>query len=137
MRANNLAFRRMTYRQRFPVGDWFAIDVTPEPAGRWRCAVRNASPYPLFNARIHVGNVVYPLKDLLPGQSQSVAVSRPNDRGVPDETWSLSQFLVRNNGVALSGRLDGLRPGPQIGQVVQDRTQIDLVFFAKEALGKS
>jgi hypothetical protein len=137
MRANNLAFRRMTYRQRFPVGDWFAIDVKPTQSGRWQCTVRNASTYPLLNARVHVGDVEYPLMNLLPGQSRSVAISRPDERGTPEPTWSLSQFLIRNNGVALSGRIDGLRPGPQIGQVVQDRTQIDLVFFAKEALGKS
>ncbi|MGV3616170.1 MAG: hypothetical protein ACO1SV_12620 [Fimbriimonas sp.] len=137
MRANNLAFRRMNYRQRMPVGEWFSIDVEPTGNGKWRCTARNSGSYPLSAAKISVGSADHELGTLEPGQARTVTVDRPVGGADPGITWDVDQFLYRQNGVALVGTLDGVRPGPQLGQVVADRTKVNLVFFAKEALGKS
>lgn len=136
MRANNLAFRRMSYRQRVPVGDWFSVEVSPAGNGKWKCVARNNSDYPLQEAKISVGAKDTDLGVLKPGQSKSVTISKPTQEPEASVTWEVDQFLTRQNGIALVGTLDGIRPGPQLGQVVKDRTKISLVFFAKEALGK-
>lgn len=136
MRANNLAFRRMAYTQRVPVGEWFSLDVTPVGDGKWNCTARNTGTYPLREAKISYGSEDKDLGTLEPGQTKSVFIERPRKEGDGSITWDVDQFLLRQNGVALIGTLDDVRPGPQLGQVVKERTRIKLAFFAKEALGK-
>lgn len=136
MRANNLAFRRMSYRQRVPVGDWFSLEISPKADGKWTCTARNNGELPLLDAKIAVGATDLPIGELKPGQTKSVTIERPKQGAEAAVVWEVDQFLTRQNGVALLGTLDGLKPGPQLGQVVKDRTKINLVFFAKEALGK-
>ena len=136
MRANNLAFRRMAYTQRMPIGEWFSLDVTPKGNGVWTCTLRNGSTYPLRNARLCYGASAQEVGTLEPGQTRTLDITRPANAVVENVTWDVNQFLARQNGVALTGILDGVRPGPQLGQVVNERTQIRMAFFAREALGK-
>jgi hypothetical protein len=49
----------------------------------------------------------------------------------------LSQFLVRSNGLALTGNLFGLRPGPQLGDEVKDSAGLSLAFITNERLKNS
>lgn len=135
MSANNLAFKQVTYRQKVPVGQWFSISVKKKDARHGTCVVQNNSPYDLLAGQLYVSDTRVAMGTLASGEKKSY----PYDLNLGGTEFSgvsdFSQFLVRNQNIAITGTIHGFRPGPQLGQVVEPRTQIQLGFVAKEALG--
>ena len=128
--ASNLAFREMSYVQRFPSVDWFRFEVI-DPK---HLKVTNLSTHAFSG---DLTNGPYRSKDfaLAPGASYTVEVAT----GPVAETKNLdgtdTRWLTRSNGrIALSGIIEGFRPGPQIGTEVTRRSQIYVVAFAKARL---
>jgi len=135
MSANNLAFKQVTYRQKVPVGSWFSISVDRENRSRGTCTIQNKSPYDLNAATLYVSDTRVEVGALKSGEKKKVAYNL--DLGGTEFTGvgDFTQFLTRDQNVAITGMLEGFRPGPQLGQQVDARTQIRLGFMAKEALG--
>jgi hypothetical protein len=130
LRANNLAFREITYRQREPsAGEWFKV----RHVQRGKVfEVSNTGPYTLDKGVLYIGKRGYSLKTpLAPGQKRRVSA------GVEaEDVWSPTTSLnsvVTSKTLALSGKLIGIRPGPQIGKEVAARTDVRYVFVSQEA----
>jgi len=136
MHANNLAFREIAYRQRVPVSDWFSIEFRKDGKNKGVATVRNTGPYVLDHASVVTGGAEVPLTaPLQPGESKIVTVIPQPDTGANSGESDLKVLLNRNRGAALTGSIVGLQPGPQLGKPVQGRTAIQMILFAKEALG--
>jgi len=135
MSANNLAFKQVTYRQKVPVGNWFSISLHKVSSSRGTCTVTNESPYDLNQAVLYVSDTRVDMGTLRAGEKKAVNynldLGGTEFSGVSDFT----QFLTRNQNIALGGMVYGFRPGPQLGEQVSARTQVRLGFVAKEALG--
>ncbi|MEZ0326769.1 MAG: hypothetical protein ACAH95_12780 [Fimbriimonas sp.] len=130
LRANNLTFREINYRQREPAaGDWFKIRQIQR--GKLFEVVNN-SPYTLEKAVICVGKRAFPITGTLaPGQKLKVSAGKDST-----EAWEQGPSfagIMTSKTLGLSGKLKGLRPGPQIGKEVAARTEIRYVFISREA----
>jgi hypothetical protein len=131
MKANNLAFRQVTFRQRFPASRWFNVETRRLGNSRVRCTVRNDSQFTLEDGRVLLGSNERPIKELKPGESvvvEGLIQPRLNDTPGPQD---LRPFVSRYQQVALVGMLRSFRPGPQLGQEVGGRTRIRLAYFAQ------
>jgi len=135
MSANNLAFKQVTYRQKVSVGKWFSVSVKKTDGRHGVCIVQNNSPYDLVDGQLYVSDTRVQMGKLSSGERKSYAydlnLGGTEFSGISD----FSQFLVRNQNIAVTGTIQGFRPGPQLGQEVGPRTQIQLGFVAKEGLG--
>jgi hypothetical protein len=131
MRANNLAFREIRYQQKLNAGDW--IELQPSKSdGVVRCTVTNRSPYTLRDAHFVFDRRSAPIAKLEPGESKQVSVSlRSSQQKVQgsDDDFFLSDVP------SVQGVISGLKPGPQIGSEVEDRTSIKVIAFANQGLG--
>jgi hypothetical protein len=125
----NLAFREVTYREHIQANQWF--DVHRLANGHF--SVTNNSNYVLTNARMVGGGGWQLLGDLKPQETREVSFAQPT-LSSDDLPARLSQFLVRSNGLALTGRLTGLRAGPQLGDEVKDSAGLTLAFVTNERL---
>ncbi|HEY0866773.1 MAG TPA: hypothetical protein VGE01_05325, partial [Fimbriimonas sp.] len=127
MRAANLAFRELHYRQRVSAPGWFALRKLPQG----KVFVRNASPYTIEGAAVVLGFSRVDLGRLPPGQSRTVDASDP----LKEHSGIFGPKDVRNvtgptGGVALIGRVPGFRPGPLVGQEVASRKKVEIVVFS-------
>jgi len=131
MSTNNLTFRRLTYRQRVPISSWFHVQLSPAGETTARCEVTNSSSFTLRNAQIDVGANSLPIGDLPPGKKLAMTVSLARDGGTPANDQSdIHMFTLNKSRVALTGQLDGFRPGPQIGESIPGRSEIDFAMFS-------
>ncbi len=134
MPVNNLAFKEISFRQRFPVGSWFSIDAKRASKFVADVTVRNNSPYAVRDAYLMAAGQDYKIKDLEPGQTVTASIKHIS--GQPDSSGGLASFSARYGSVLLTGSLDGLRPGPQIGNEVAGRRRIEVAVFGKDMVGK-
>jgi hypothetical protein len=136
MQASNLAFKRVEYRQKVPIGKWFSISVNRTSANKGTCTIRNDSAYELGSATLYAGDAQYHLDKIAAGQSKTVPYDATYvaDQGVSPSS-DFTQFLARNREFAVVGLLNGYRPGPQLGTQVDSRTSVKLAFVGREALG--
>lgn len=131
LEANNLAFREMSYSQRIPNGDWFRFDAVDGDHVR----VENRSPY-RFEGSVAARSRDSILFDLMPGKSTVVKLNATPARStnvIPSITDPHS-FTDKDGRLALSGRIHGFRPGPQIGRPVQSQSGVDVIAFAQEKM---
>jgi hypothetical protein len=130
MRARNLSFTEMSYAQEFLERDWLQISKTPSG---WM--IVNQGPYVLRLPTLWVGhkdaNIVSTsmpasrISDFAPGQSRVV----PNHALQPPNSDTLNYTFSRDDTVMVTAEIEGFRPGPQIGDVVDSRTGINLVEY--------
>jgi hypothetical protein len=128
MPVNNLAFRQLTYRQRMGDPGWFQIEQE-RVGSEIKCRVTNRSPYALNGGSVCFGTRKIGLKDLRPGESHEVQGAYETKE--PDATQvglSVGSIAARQGAIVLTGELQGLRPGPQIGAEVPGRTSIHLAY---------
>ncbi len=129
--ANNLAFKRIVYRQRIPLSKWLNVKLEPAGGGTARCEVVNTGPYVLSDANLIVGGRAMSLGSIQPGQRQAVQVTFGSGGSSEDLTSDdVRRFTLRKDRVALSGTLEGFRPGPQIGVDVPGKSQIKVALFS-------
>jgi hypothetical protein len=128
LRANNLAFKEINYRQtETGASEWFGI----VPQGSGAFVLKNYGTYTLEDIVLFVGKRGYRVKGPLePGQSRTVTPSE--DTEAWDQPAGLGR-IVTGKTLALTGKLSGLRPGPQLGKVVPARNNIRYAFISKEA----
>ncbi|RYG49588.1 hypothetical protein EON79_00740 [bacterium] len=159
LRANNLAFRSLAYRQAMPdAGEWFTITTKGRPNSDFATfEVRNNSPYTLVHASVMLGENAKRIGDLKPGQvvrgegkyvrdepprssgasmseqqrSRALAgappaISDPENRS---SVGSIGAFSWRTRRPVLTGLVLGLRPGPQIGAELKDRSAVRLLYM--------
>jgi hypothetical protein len=123
MRANNLTFREITYRQKVTTPDWFSVRRTGSGY-----EVSNDSPYSLAGGFLYVGSRRIQLPALKPGSSSKVSAS--GLRTSYEDHQSIAPYLSEKS-LAISGELIGFRPGPQIGAEVTSRTHVMLAYFLR------
>ena len=128
LEASNLAFRDMSYVQRIPKADWFSM--TPLDSRRVR--VENHSPC-AFQGWLASGAEQSATFDLEPGASKVVRRGPALPTGSALPPTDVRNVTRRDGRLALSGRIVGLRPGPQIGREVQSQGGVEVVAFAREA----
>jgi len=129
--ANNLTFRRITYRQRVPIGSWLHLKLRPEHENVARCEVTNSGPYTIHNASLAVGSQLIQIGDVFPGKH----IEMPVKFEVATMTEGLASddvriFTLNKSRVALTGQIDGFVPGPQIGASIPGRSRITLAMFS-------
>ncbi|RYG38250.1 hypothetical protein EON81_04135 [bacterium] len=154
LRANNLAFRSLAYRQEIPdAGKWFSIDAKGTPGSDFvTFQVRNNSPHNLSYATVMLGENQIQLGDIKAGGVKSgqgayikeTIRTNATRKGVPagapppvvggptqeqGSVGSLTSLSWRTRRPILTGFVRGLRPGPQIGTDMKDRTSIRLLFM--------
>jgi hypothetical protein len=128
--ASNLAFREMSYVQRFPAVEWFQFEVVD----RKHLKVSNLSTH-AFSGDLTNGPYRSKGFTLAPGESKSVPIATGPVVETKDLGGSDTRWLTRSNGrIALSGIVEGFRPGPQIGKEVARRSEIYVIAFAKARL---
>lgn len=137
--VGNLAFRQMTYTQRLSLSSDYSVSMHPEGHSAI-CTVTNGSDEPLTDARAVVGNHVSTPQEIPAHSTRTFAVdmSKSPDANQPRSVVGLDgvrMALASNNGAALEATMSGFRPGPQIGEQIDARTQITLLVFSKDALG--
>jgi len=127
LRTNNLAFRKLVYRQRVPSGEWFSIEQSQDGQSY---TVRNRSPYDVSDAFLRADAEI-PLGSLASGATKTVKMTDAlaDSLSYRDQAF---ERLPASNAVALLGTINGFRPGPQLGQVVPGRSKIQLAYFAQE-----
>jgi hypothetical protein len=70
------------------------------------------------------------IDDLVPGKRVAVPVSFKRE-APPDITENdVRMFTLNKPRVALTGKLVGFRPGPQIGESVPGRSEINFIQFS-------
>ncbi len=130
LRANNLTFREINFRQREPgAAEWFQI----RHVQRGKVfEIHNRGPYTLSQGSLFVGKKAYPLKgSLASGQKQRLTIGKDTP-----EAWDVGPSfagIMISKTLALTGKLEGIRPGPQIGKEVVARTDVRYAFITKEA----
>ena len=127
LEATNLAFREMSLVQRVPDAGWFVI--TPVDLSRVR--VENRSPY-AFSGWLATGSGQSAPFELPPGGAKVVTRGPrvPNDAQLP--VTDIRNLTRRSGRMALSGRIDGYRPGPQLGTEVAGQSGVQVLAFAEE-----
>lgn len=128
----NLAFREMTYRQSAQTGGWF--DVHRLADGRF--SITNNTDFVLVNARLVGGGGWKLIGDLQPHRS-TVAAFDQQTTSSEDLPSRLGSYLIRSRGLALTGRVKGMRAGPLIGDEVKDSAGLTLAFLTNEQLKPS
>jgi hypothetical protein len=130
LRANNLAFKEVNYRQREPeAGDWFRI----RHVGGKTYEVSSNAPGSLKNIVLFIGKQGYRIDgEIKPGEKKRVLATAQNEAF--EQPPSLSSVLTSRT-LALSGKVSGVRPGPQLGKEIEARTDIRVAFISKEAPG--
>ena len=124
--ASNLAFRELSYAQRLPDAQWFEFNAVD----RTHLRVKNLSPH-RFKGTLASGEYSSDEFTLDPGEEKTLPVAE----GAPIDPKFAAMADVRsttrqNGRIALSGTLDGIRPGPQIGNAVNGRSLITVFAFA-------
>jgi hypothetical protein len=120
----NLAFRELSYLEQTQAKDLF--DVRRKPNGHFQ--VTNNSDYQLVNARLVSGGGSEVIGELKPRETKDCTFDKPEYTG-QDLSSRLSRILGRTSGIALTGRLEGMRAGPRVGAEVRDSSGINLAFI--------
>ena len=128
MPANNLTFRGLSYRQRYGQSSWFDIQQTMRPDGQMQVAVTNRSPHDLRNASVFVGASRSAIPLLRPGETKEVTLPFALGADQNQSQEDLGGTAARNKQVLLYGYLSGVRPGPQIGKQIDERTTIAMIY---------
>lgn len=136
LKANNLAFRELDYRQMLPeAGRWFTLTARYVGGSTVDWEVRNNGPYTLTNASVLLGGNRHEFKDLKPGESRKGGgnfVKYELQNGNAQNASSLEEVSSRTRRPVLTGYIKGsLRPGPQIGREIPSRTSIRLLQFGE------
>lgn len=129
LEANNLAFRELSYTQRVDADAWFGF----ERVDKGHVRVRNRSPYP-FTGRLAGGRFLGPSFSLEPGAAAvaELGVGNPAPEGKVLAYDDVRNFTGQSGRIALSGTVQGFRPGPQIGKEVEGRSGVAVLAFARE-----
>jgi hypothetical protein len=138
--VGNLSFSEYTFRQVIPTKNWFQLDgrfSTDDKGIRFTGKLTNKSPYTLTAARIVALPMVWAIKDrIAPGETVSVSfnstiaeISRAKQEAAADQSGSVS-------GLQLEADLQKFRPGAQIGEVVEGRSQSHLIYSFSRDLPK-
>jgi len=136
MDANNLSFRRLSYRQKAPISKWFRLRLQPTGPESATCEVVNSSPYTISGASLAFGHKQQSIGDLAPGERKSFPISFRSDGDTSDlSNDDVRLFTVKKKRVALTGSLAGFRPGPQIGVDIPGRSDVRLVLFSSSQGG--
>ncbi|MDR3690818.1 MAG: hypothetical protein P4L46_15680 [Fimbriimonas sp.] len=129
--ADNLSFRRISYRQKVPISNWFHVRLQKTGPETARCTILAVGPYSLSNAMLYVGNQAIPIGTVQPGDHIARDISVPVHVAYgeisPDD---VRVFTVRSRRAALSGDLDGFRPGPQLGDEIKGGSSVKAVLFS-------
>lgn len=137
MRAKNLTFREMTYRQKFEAGGWFDFKVLKSTSQSVRVQVKNNGPYAVTQGYISAGHSLTKLpRALAPGDAATVEIPMRTIRFKGGDWTTADPRIVTGptKGLALLGQLKGLRPGPQVGANIAERTSVTMLAFADEVL---
>lgn len=139
LRAANLAFEEIGYRQRFSQSPNIQIHSEKMPNSLVKVTVKNGSASDLRNAAIIVAGVRHGLRPLKPGEEQTLQApatptgQRPQSNpapGYPPASDFLEGLTIRQPVVALVSDIEGLKAGPQIGAVVTGRSSTRLIHIA-------
>lgn len=140
LRAANLTFEQIGYRQRFDQTPSVRIRSEMQSNGLVKVTVQNATTFELRNAAIIVAGVRHGLRALKPGEEQTLqaaatpTIRRPQANQPPGYPQPGSEFLegltTRQSVVALVSDIEGLPAGPQIGEVVAARSSTRLIHIA-------
>lgn len=128
IQASNLAFRQFSYRQAFDTRGWFSS--SRKPGGK--LTITNNSPYDLVNGQYVIGYTAQWTGDLPRGKSVTFKPNASMTKTQSGDTAGLPSIAGPNNRTVLTGNMKGIRPGPQLGQQLDDRTSIQLAYFFKE-----
>ena len=131
LQAHNLAFERIVYRQKVPISKWLHLRLQHDDANSARCEITNAGTYTLQGAQLAVGRTFKDIGDLKPGEHKTISVSFSPTAKLEDiASNDIRMFTARRQRVALTGKLDGFRPGPQIGADVPGRDGVQIALFS-------
>ena len=132
LQAHNLSFEKISYRQRVSLARGLHLRLTADGPDGAQCEVANTGSYELRQAQLAVGRTLKSIGDLKPGEHKSVSVSfvQPEKKKDDIGSFDIRLFTARRRRVALTGQLEGFRPGPQIGQDVPGRSGVQFVLFS-------
>ncbi len=140
LRAANLAFEQIGYRQKFSQFPKIQILSEKLPNGLAKVTVKNTSSTDLRNAAVIVAGLRHGLKPLKPGEEQTLqtpsepSAQHPRNNSPAGSSQAGSDFLegltIRQPVIALVSDIDGLQAGPQIGAMVAGRSNTRLIHIA-------
>ncbi|MBC8064974.1 MAG: hypothetical protein H7Y17_09100 [Chlorobia bacterium] len=134
LRAANLAFEEIGYRQRFADPLNITFQKYPANGGGTEFTVRNVRGHTLQNVtviargqRISVGNLAI-------GQARNVKIPK-RPEVIQDQGDFLMGYSLRQNVCIVAADITGLKPGPQLGKEVAGRSSVRLVYIAPFTAG--
>lgn len=132
LQSDNLSFQQLSYRQRVPVGQLVRVRLQRTGPFSARCEITDSGDCSVVNAMIVAGSHVTPIGDLVPGLRKLVDVDlSPGSAPTSDQSEGALQTLTRNGDrVALTGTLRNYRPGPQLGALMQSRSEVSMTVFS-------
>jgi len=129
--ADNLSFRRISYRQLIPVSSWFHVLLKPTSSRAARCEVSNVGPYMLKDVSLVVGSNSISIGNLGPGDRHALDVAfNPRDTVNDLAVNDVRVFTLRKERAVLTGSLIGFRPGPQLGDEIHERSSVKMFLFS-------
>jgi hypothetical protein len=134
MLASNLAFKEISYRQELPGQNKYSIRMHREGKDAV-CEVQNLSKSPLKSVIVYVGKRSKQVGTIEAGKTDTVRIDLTAPLSPKKDPDLLEMSFASNGGAAFGALVSDFRPGPQIGENVESRSQVTLLVFSKDALG--
>lgn len=133
LRAANLAFEEIGFRQRFVKAPPITVSVVGAGLNQVKVTVRNNTPSPLTNSSLIFNGQRFAFPVVTPGQSHSMTLGMTTARD--DRANLLEIQTIRHRMVVFETDLSDIRPGPQIGAAVSGQSSIRLLYVAPAPVG--
>lgn len=129
LRAANLAFEEIGFRQIFSEAPRLQVRATAIDNRKYRFVVENKSASEMTNSALVAFGTRYPLKPLRSGESQTMDISVG---AAPDANRSefIDGLTARQPVAIVVANLTGIDAGPQIGNLVATRSSTRLIYVA-------
>ncbi len=129
LRAANLAFEEIGYRQRIPDTPRLQVKSVPQRNNQVRVTIKNFTNSVLNNGMLIVAGRTYGLQSIAPGGESSMTVnSQPIPSGQNGDF--LQSFSGRHQVAIVASDISNLKPGPQLGNQVALRSSVRLVYVS-------
>jgi hypothetical protein len=129
--AQNLQFKTVTFTQRVPTQGWFEFKWEKPHDGFYPIRVTNKSPYRINRARLIVGALKGPLGTIEPGGSMDMETVPMPATMVDIKAMGIPDLAHAEGRILLTGEIEGLQAGCNVGRNVADRSSLGLAAFSR------
>jgi hypothetical protein len=132
--ARNLEIKELGLVQTVNAKDWFEFQMGKPSGGFIAAAVKNDSPYAIEKAVLYAGDIASAPQTLKPGETiklETVPTLRDTEATIPPPA---SALVAKDHRLLLTGFINDLPVGANVGNRVKERTNIELAAFARPEL---